>query len=796
MASSSENGLKTQLETLAGFLNDVSFAVQNTPTVLTQLANWRDIPNPPDLMTQLRHLATCFDEAESQQEHSDSQPAVGFSLLFDYSRSTPAQPQDEGQDEPAPQRDDDSDRAWSEGAGETSVFIDEAELRTATTLHELFLTPQTSGPTSNITSHVSSRVPRGIELQAARRHQMQKLIFYPNLISLLVSFIQEHHLQNPENVTLSPEHLRILTAGSTLSNCWLKMFSEADVERNFIVTQAHPVAEAINIMKEKGVPGSLPDEDRLYPHKGTPGRIRGESSRGTYPDVQTGRKVVEIKTLKSINKDFISNLLDWNPRFERALLSEFGPDSAFEIAYRRPQSLTDRIGAHDQPVVQLATQFWNKDCLLGAGSSGEFAFFLVKDPANPDSLIISPILPTFPVKDGDSTKVHDPTESAIYILYISTCIANDQKLTEEFLVKLRTALQGRVVQVHTRDIAELGRPAPGRGSEQPSVNVSKGTVGVHDDSQHATDSDSSSSEWAQRRKPGPSTRGKKEENSKKEANVTRGMFVAERGRGGKASQGASRVAQPHEPAAGTSAQRAEIRCAENGVNARYVPPPRRGRLRLPHLSSFTIHADRVDLRPLFDALILPALQGLVLRYSGSPRRAGDPQALWRLLTCSACVLTRFSLREADQNQDDAHILSFLSSPQMAALKKLYLQVDLTEKMVHFLTLPNADDATPGMLVNLNIISLLDLQGDHIDDLALYRMVVSRLASPPVRSVLRNAFFSLRLKGHWNSALLPWLVERCRGRIDLRIFLAQCEDRDAKVGWYTSAPIAGGYLADD
>ncbi|KAJ7632889.1 hypothetical protein FB45DRAFT_517928 [Roridomyces roridus] len=243
-------------------------------------------------------------------------------------------------------------------------------------------------------------------------------------------------------------------------------------------------------------------------------------------------------------------------------------------------------------------------------------------------------------------------------------------------------------------------------------------------------------------------------------------------------------------------QRAEIRCAENGVNARYVPPPRRGRLRLPHLSSFTIHADRVDLRSLFDALILPALEGLVLRYSGSPRRAGDPQALWRLLTCSACVLTRFSLREADQNQDDAHILSFLSSPQMAALKKLYLQVDLTEKIVHFLTLSSVDDATPGMLVNLNTISLLDLQGDHIDDLALYRMVVSRLASPPARSVLRNAFFSLRLKGHWNSALLPWLVERCRGRIDLRIFLAQCEDRDAKVGWYTSAPIAGGYLADD
>ncbi|KAJ7646555.1 hypothetical protein FB45DRAFT_890768 [Roridomyces roridus] len=241
-------------------------------------------------------------------------------------------------------------------------------------------------------------------------------------------------------------------------------------------------------------------------------------------------------------------------------------------------------------------------------------------------------------------------------------------------------------------------------------------------------------------------------------------------------------------------QQADIRCTYDG-DTRYVPPPPHGRLRLSRLSSFTVHADRVDLRPLFDNLILTSLEGLVLRYFNAPRRSDDHQALARLLTYSACVLRRFSLRDAAQTPNDDHILGFLALPQMAGLNELYLQAALSDKIISFLTFPDVEDE-PALrpLANLHTISLLDLQGEHLEDLVLYRMVVSRL-TPVSTRVLRAAFFSLRLKGHMGSAVLPWLVERCRGRIDLRIYLAQCEDPAAKVGWYTSAPIPGGYLTD-
>ncbi|KAJ7497918.1 hypothetical protein B0H11DRAFT_1801328 [Mycena galericulata] len=247
----------------------------------------------------------------------------------------------------------------------------------------------------------------------------------------------------------------------------------------------------------------------------------------------------------------------------------------------------------------------------------------------------------------------------------------------------------------------------------------------------------------------------------------------------------------------TSLHRAEIRCSQDRVNITFVPPSRRARLRLPHLSSLTVVADRVDLRPLLDGLFLPQLEGLVLRYNIAPRRSGDPQALWRLLTCSTCVLKRFSLRDHAANPAD-YPISFLQSPQMASLLELYMQVDLTDKFMKFLTLGNVEDDTPRMLPNLQTISLHDLNGDHIDDLELYRMVVSRLAGPGPRrgsGILNHAFFSLRLKGHSASAVLPWLVERCRERLNLRIFIDRCEDPNVKVGWYTSPPIPGGYLTE-
>ncbi|KAJ6526971.1 hypothetical protein DFH09DRAFT_1371512 [Mycena vulgaris] len=248
-----------------------------------------------------------------------------------------------------------------------------------------------------------------------------------------------------------------------------------------------------------------------------------------------------------------------------------------------------------------------------------------------------------------------------------------------------------------------------------------------------------------------------------------------------------------------SLRRAEIRCTQDHRGAPFVAPLRR--VRLLTLASLTVYADRVDLAPLLDGLFLPKLEGLVFRYTRAPRRVSDPQALRRLLALSACVLKRFSLKDSPTTLDDGHHLSYLTPVSMASLTELYLQVDLTDRILQFLTLGRAEEGTPRVLPHLQTISLKDLRGDHIDDLELYRLVVSRFAGPgPDRNgrysgALIRAYFHLRLKGHSASPVLPLLVERCRDRLELRIYLDECDDRNAKVGWYTSAPIPGGYLTE-
>ncbi|KAJ7140959.1 hypothetical protein C8R44DRAFT_239315 [Mycena epipterygia] len=248
-----------------------------------------------------------------------------------------------------------------------------------------------------------------------------------------------------------------------------------------------------------------------------------------------------------------------------------------------------------------------------------------------------------------------------------------------------------------------------------------------------------------------------------------------------------------------SLRRAEIRCTQDHVDTPFVAPPRRARL--PDLYSLTVHADRVDLCPLLDNLILPKLEGLVFRYLQAPRRSNDPQALQRLLARSDCVLQRFSLKDSPTTIDDGYHLAYLLSLQMASLVELYMQVDMTDRIMKFLTLGNIEAGMPRMLPNLRTISLKDYRGDHVDDLELYRMVTSRISGPGpdgngwCPGSLVRAYFHLRLKGHSASPVLPLLVERCRDRLDMRIYLAECEDRNVQVGWYTSPPIPGGYLAE-
>ncbi|KAF7376673.1 hypothetical protein MSAN_00084300 [Mycena sanguinolenta] len=222
-----------------------------------------------------------------------------------------------------------------------------------------------------------------------------------------------------------------------------------------------------------------------------------------------------------------------------------------------------------------------------------------------------------------------------------------------------------------------------------------------------------------------------------------------------------------------SLRRADLRVTQDHVDSPFVRPTRR--VHVPCLSSLTIQADRVDLAMFFDCLVLPALEGLVLRYSSTPRRSHDPHALERLVIRSSCVLKRFSLKDAIKG--DAHHLSFLRSPHMASLLELYMQVDMTNNIIRFLTLASTEDedGRPQILPNLQTISLRDMQGDHVDDLELYRMVVSRFPGPGLdrngrySGSLIRAYFHLRVKGHSTSPVLPLLVERCRERIDLRIF---------------------------
>ncbi|KAJ6594619.1 hypothetical protein B0H19DRAFT_1096250 [Mycena capillaripes] len=252
----------------------------------------------------------------------------------------------------------------------------------------------------------------------------------------------------------------------------------------------------------------------------------------------------------------------------------------------------------------------------------------------------------------------------------------------------------------------------------------------------------------------------------------------------------------------TSLRRANLYLTQNHVDTPFVRPT--ARTRVAHLSSLTVAAERVDLAVFFDRLVLPKLEGLVLKYASSPRRSNDPQALHQFLARSMCVLKRFSVRDVTAVRDDGYHLSFLRSPQMASLVELYMLVDMTDNIMKFLTLGSGerDDPRPRMLPNLQTISLKDVRGDHVDDLELYRMVISRLPAPGRdqnggrSESLFRAYFHLRVKGHSASQVLPLLLERCRDRIDLRIYLDNCEDRNAKVGWYTSPPIPGGYLTDD
>ncbi|KAJ7213098.1 hypothetical protein GGX14DRAFT_564137 [Mycena pura] len=193
-------------------------------------------------------------------------------------------------------------------------------------------------------------------------------------------------------------------------------------------------------------------------------------------------------------------------------------------------------------------------------------------------------------------------------------------------------------------------------------------------------------------------------------------------------------------------------------------------LTLPSLVDISLKASRIDLSPFFNRLTLPALRSLALDYCHVPRATPDHQSLHNLLDRSGCALEFFSLHETARICDENRPIAFLQTPHLSSLLVLELRVDITDKIIHFLTF-GAERAPT--LPNLTDMSLTDNRGDHISDVALAQMILSRLAPPDSSSstaCLRFAELHLRLQSHSNCAIL---ADSCRDDLELRFTPLNC-----------------------
>jgi len=146
----------------------------------------------------------------------------------------------------------------------------------------------------------------------------------------------------------------------------------------------------------------------------------------------------------------------------------------------------------------------------------------------------------------------------------------------------------------------------------------------------------------------------------------------------------------------------------------------------------------------------------------------DAQSLHALLERSSCPLDVFSLSETARMWDDARHMAFLQTPHLASITDLELHVDMTDKIVEFLTY---DDGAQQQLPNLTYLALRDRRGEHISNDKLAAMLSSRApasnstadSSP---ALLRVADMQLRLAGH----AYPQL---CRDSLELRLELLNC-----------------------
>ncbi|KAJ7608549.1 hypothetical protein FB45DRAFT_1067317 [Roridomyces roridus] len=359
---------------------------------------------------------------------------------------------------------------------EDSTDFDTQKLSEAKTLRDFFLTPHIMQPTED-TGIVHKRHARAVEILPTE-HQLRELAYLPNMAARFSRHVRIEKKEDLAEVQLTEEERQLMTAGASMANCWRKIYYEEDVGRHFCVTQAHAVAEAINIVEGK----DKDDESRLFPHKGLPGHRRpGQSS---FSDIQTGDYLTELKTPFSISSDTFTEakLLDIDPAVLKEIIGG-RTDHAFVFEYSPPSSVDDDMGVSDQPVVQLFTQLYDKEGNFAQGSSHKYSFFIIFDPETPHRLYISPCVPAFPAKvgpeaEGVSSKESPPSEDeyGIYTMYYSVRIANNKEFREEFLAAFRESIKEKLVRVWRRDPKRFAEAPP--ADCKARVDPARGTVGV------------------------------------------------------------------------------------------------------------------------------------------------------------------------------------------------------------------------------------------------------------------------------------------------------------------------------
>ncbi|KAJ7464673.1 hypothetical protein B0H11DRAFT_2050567 [Mycena galericulata] len=355
-------------------------------------------------------------------------------------------------------------------AGDESMSFDLSILGLARNLHEFFLAPHILPPISSIEGkRIPGRKARPVEILDLNC-RLREVVYLHDMSSRVYDFLRGIAGEDLKKVTLNSEHSQCLSAGPLVTNCSKQVWSEADVEFHFRATQAHFVAEAMNIME--GFP--LDKQDRYYPRKGTPGSRPGQSFHA-FADVEIGRGVVEMKTVSSINELFIQNFLDIPSQALQKLILKHGTNAGYKFDFSPPAyPLLDTVGQYVQPVVQGWAQLYEKKFQFGQGSSQEHSFFVIKDPETPKRLYISPCLPTFPA--GDDPASATPSESGLYTMFNIFRIANRPEYAEQFLRQLRESMENKIVAVQYRNPEWVGTPP--ESNSRRTVNLTKGTVGV------------------------------------------------------------------------------------------------------------------------------------------------------------------------------------------------------------------------------------------------------------------------------------------------------------------------------